>query len=835
MGSTLSSPDQHGGQGVPSGAATEERFATVLLLLVPDQSASRAAESELTAWSDRDWKRLLMDLPTDASSFLVRFERPWDAVIEDLHQWWTAARHRRVRSDEDPSSVLGYVGFTLLTLVSLRHSDEVRHGRTQADTAALPSTHDCEGICRPLVAEPVVRAAIRTLYGPQAGLGDDQALSRTATNERPAWKEWEKARFDELTFHRHGTTSFILTGTAEEVHGRASTYALKCLLHPFLRSASVVRSTDDYMAEYGQPTEKLKHVVRVWASSPNWILMDFVEGETLAEHLARRADEAPAARQSSLLRVMPKRFRDRMLRRRRASEERVVRVDLLEEVGRALLAALADLERVDLRHCDLSPSNIIVNADSGEYVLIDLGVNYLYVHAVAGQGGPDAGYVAPEVRRSGSGAYTSDLFSLGQLLVTAAAPKRHQDGFVPDSLYAETPILARFIEDLVDGEPTHRLSLFRPDPAEPLYPQLRTLLDEELAGVQAARNDRSTAPGLLADLVGLFRPLSGAPGSQWRLWKVRRRQGLYRDPSRGMHVRWLLFWAWLSGAAWYVAATIVLWWWARDLGWDWGNQAVTALSRLSGASPDTFPYLDDLRQPDYRVPDLVANLPARMVCLSFLLVCARYYQNLFAGLTPLVTGLGQGRLSRLAVLAEVHMRLATVVGLVLVVPTTLVQQAWWPVCTTIGMVVTSLCNWTCRRFAQTAVAEARKAGLSTVPSGRIAELEEFCRWAPSSTFYTFTVAVILVCMHLGVATDLPVYAAGVTLTNAVLFYGIKCSGNSAADVRAALGRACLAAERLRHTRHLVSSGPADAATSGPLSSPSRSPEYRARPQGTDLS
>ncbi|MGW0227980.1 protein kinase domain-containing protein [Actinopolymorpha singaporensis] len=790
------------------GTATEERFCTVLRLIFADQRDRRAAESELGSWGDQEWKQLLMDLPTDASSFLVRFERPWADVIDALHQWWTAARERTTPDELGTDLVLGFAGFTLLTLVSLRHSDEVRHARGTVGAASGASTHDCDGICKPLVAEPVVRAAIRTLYGPQAWLAGP-SVSQETTNARPTWQEWEKARFDELSFHRHGTTSFILAGTAEEVHGRASRFALKCLLCPFLRAASVVRSTYDYMAEYGLPTKKLRHVVRVWASSPNWILMDFVEGETLAEYLARRGAEAPA--RSGLLRLAPRRCRDLALERRRAAEERAVRVDLLENVGRELLAALADLERVGLRHCDLSPSNIIVNQDSAQFVLIDLGVNYLYVHAVAGQGGPDAGYVAPEVRRSGTGAYTSDLYSLGQLLITAAAPKRHHDGFVPDSLYAETPILARFIEDLVDGDPARRLSLFKPDPAEPLYPQLRILLDEELAGVQAARSDRSAAPGLLADLIGLFRPLSGAPGRQWGLWKVRRRQGLYRDTSRGMHVRWLLFWAWLSGAAWYVGATIVLWWWARDLGWEWGNQVVTALHRLTGASPDSFPYLDDLRQPDYRVPDLVTNLPARMVCLSFLLVCARYYQNLFAGLTPLTAGLGQGRLGKLALLAEVHMRLASVVGFVLVLPTTLIQQAWWPVCTTIGMIVTSLCNWTCRKFAQTAVAEARTSGLSTVPAGRIAALEEFCRWAPSSTFYTFTVAVILVCMQVGVATDLPVYAAGVTLTNLVLFYGVKCSGNSAADVRAALGRACLAAERLRYTRHLPNPADVDAA------------------------
>jgi hypothetical protein len=265
-----------------------------------------------------------------------------------------------------------------------------------------------------------------------------------------------------------------------------------------------------------------------------------------------------------------------------------------------------------------------------------------------------------------------------------------------------------------------------------------------------------------------------------------------------MHVRWLLLWSWISATAWYVAATIVAIWWLRDLGWDWGNHVITFLQRATGSPPDHFPYLDELRAADYPIPDLLGNLPVRLVGMSFLLVGARYYQNIFAGLTPRVTGLRQGRLSVLAVLAEIQMRMFSVNAFCLVLPPSLIQRDWWPLFTAAGIILTFLCNWTCLAFAQTALRRAEAAGLSTVPSGRIPGLEGFAGWAPTSAFYACAASVIGLFIYHEVVRDVYVYAGAVTAINVVIFYVIKCSGASAAGVRAALGRACLAAERLRY-------------------------------------
>ncbi|MDT3397498.1 hypothetical protein RKE29_12695 [Streptomyces sp. B1866] len=123
---------------------------------------------------------------------------------------------------------------------------------------------------------------------------------------------------------------------------------------------------------------------------------------------------------------------------------------------------------------------------------------------------------------------------------------------------------------------------------------------------------------------------------------------------------------------------------------------------------------------------------------------------------------------------------------------------WWPIFTGIGISAVFLINLACLAFAQSAIRHARAHGLSTVPSGRIAGLESFSQWTPSAGFYSAAVWTIGSLITVGLVGDVYVYSGAVTAINVVLFYAMKCSGASAAEVRVALGRACLAAERLRY-------------------------------------
>ncbi len=713
-------------------------------------------EEELLAWDSETWGQVLLHLPVEASAFRGEVEYSWESVTGQLDAWCQEFRTRPDTYRQRYLPLFGYLGLLLVTLVSLRHSYLYRYTRGRAEPGA--PTHDCAALCEPMLREPAVRDAIRALYAPAAPADDARAR-----------EEWDGIDFGSLRFHRHGTTSFILAGrSANAVQGHRRPLALKCILHPYLRVPAIVRATRSHLARYAVDDVELRHLAHVWASSGRWILMDFVPGETLAEYLQRQP------------------------------ERDGIRVDLLTDLGPKLFRAMIDLERVGLRHGDLSPSNIIVHRNAaGELslVLVDLGINHLYSHAVPGSDGPDVAYVPPEIRTGGAESDRSDVFSVGQLLIAVAgAPGRppERSALVPDACYAESTVLARFLEDLTDADPAHRLLIFRPDPALPRYPQLLTFFEEELAAVTAAREERQEG------LRGLLAPLSGAPGRARRMWAIRREQSLYRDPRRGMYVRWLMFWSWLSAVAWWGAATVVGYWWLRDIGWDWGNQPITVLQRITGSSEEEFPGLDALRADDYPIPDLVDSLPVRMVGLSFLVVGARFYQNVLAGLTPLATGPRQGRLSVLALLAEANMRLFAVLAAVLTLPPTLVQRDWWPIFTAVGVFLVFLCNLCCLSFARAAVRRARGAGLSTVPAGRITGLQEIGYWTASAGFYSFAVWSIGSLIYLGHVHDVHVYAGAVTAINIVIFYIRNCSGPTAADVRTALARACLAAERLRH-------------------------------------
>lgn len=770
---------------------------------VPAQGTAGSATREETAlceWGPEDWSRVLFALPFEAHSFSGEFEQSWETVIEQLTRWRTefAARPEPFRSEF--RAVGGYLGLLLLTLVSLAHSYQRRYDQGER----MP--HDCAALCVPAVEDPAVREAIRTLYAPDAPIPDVEGSADGDAATLDAWRDVDAGT---LRFHRHGTTSFILTGLPlRQAHGRRIPFALKCIVYPYLRVPTIVRATRDYRSSYGDVragedavTEALP-LARAWASSGRWILMDFVPGETLAEYLSRQQ-------------ARPR-----------------IRLDLLRDLGPRLLGVLDELDRCGLRHGDLSPSNIILSgpgsgpggatgAGGRRFVLIDLGVNYLYSHTVPGSGGPDAAFVAPEVRSETMvvDPRQADLYAVGQLLVAIGGGHRETAAAgasavtVPDPFYAETPLLARFVEDLTDRVPENRLLLFRPTPGERLYPQLLHFYEEELAAVEATR-----AQSAGTRFVRLYTPLAGAPRQQLQMWRIRRTQSLYHDPHRGMHVRWLLFFSWLSAAAWYVAAWVVITYWLRDLDWDWGNNYVTLLQRTNSAGEQELPLLDGLRLDGYTIPDNSANAPVRLVGMSFLLAGARYYQNLFAGLTPLVAGRGQGRLSRRALLAEVSMRLFTLIPAVLVLSTTLFHRDWWPICTAIGILSTALCNAACLVFARAAIAEARARQLGTVPQGRIAGLDALYSWTLTAGFYSVACWGIGLSIYAGTAKDVYIYAGSVAAINVVIFYIARCSGSAADEVRTILTRACLASERLRHLP-VPAATAAPARTSAPAAAP----------------
>lgn len=346
-------------------------------------------DRKLGSWSRDDWREVLLNLPTDRDTLIAQFETFWHVAISVLEQWCLRFKDRNEEQQRD-QRLFGFVGALVLTMISLQHSERRRSpklGMEEHPPSALDHAN-CAHTCQRLVRDAAVQDALRELYAPPWAAPGDMAV-----------EEWGSINFRTLEFHRHGTTSFILKGRIRQrLHGEVKTFALKCIIYPFLRIPWISRATRDYATIHNSGNCELEHLVRVWASSERWILMDFVPGKTLGERLD---SEFVPPRTGGL---------DATYFNRSGVTASGLRIDLIEKFGRELFLALADLEELGIQHNDLTPANIMVTeSDDGWEILrlIDLGVNYLYLHSTLGREGIDSAYIAPEVRAIGEQAQTS--------------------------------------------------------------------------------------------------------------------------------------------------------------------------------------------------------------------------------------------------------------------------------------------------------------------------------------------------------------------------------------------------------------------------------------------
>jgi hypothetical protein len=712
-------------------------------------------------WSVYDWRDILLDLPIDSSTFASQLEISWDVSISTLDSWtrqFAAPREERV---------LGYAGVLLLTLTSLRYSELRRAPWGEVSREARHA--ECLDSCHRLVKSAAVQAALAELYAPRMTDADSATVVR----------EWESIDPATLRFHKHGTTSFIVTGELKNpTHGQLPTFALKLIIYPFLRIPTIARATRGYASEFNLPTADLEHLVGVWASSGSWILMDFVPGQTLAERLE---SEFEADRAGGLDAKSP------------------IRLDLIAKFGKELFLALADLERLGKNHGDLTPSNIMVEERDGQerLRLIDLGVNYLYLRNMPGHGGVDAPYVAPEIRdiddQTETGFAKSDLYSLGQLIILLGSGSPAADGHVPTAFYAQAPLIARFIEDLIDADPRRRLLLFhaRHTPDGLPYDRLWTELTNEISAARTGVSGR----GWWSDIAALADPFFGTAWRLGRLWRERRKQGATREKSTGR----LFAWSVLSAICATLSSVLIGIWIRRTVGWDWDNDVIVALQRLFHARPDEFPIIDQLKVTGYDFPvNSDPHVAFGVLALTYTLVGVKYYQSLFASVTPLALGRGAGRLGVRAIAAEIGMRFWTIALVLMVLPPLIVQPLWWAMFGAAGATIVTICNWLAASFGQAVVKEGHRLRMSTVP-GRISGISLFLSWLPGNVLYAVLLWTIALLLHLRLAQDTIVYVSLISLVNVVQLYLIKCSIQGP-DICAGLGRACIAAERIRHLR-----------------------------------
>ncbi|MEW2624457.1 hypothetical protein [Streptomyces sp. NPDC048106] len=734
------------------------------------------------------WRRMLQDIPLDERSFDGRFGlNSRTETIEALKTWCLGHSARSAAEQARSADLFGFASLFLLTLLSLAESEAQR---SLPQAAAHPSrsgqtlTHDCDSVCGTLVAQSAVTAAICDVYSPRPSSGRD----RTHATVRSAAREWQAVERETLRFHRHGSTSMILRGTASTaVHGTRPPFALKLILYPFTRIQTITHATREYAETYDTSSTGSQHLVHVWASFDSWILMDFIRGKTLAETLREETEQEPES----------------------TGDIRSIRLDRLKRYGVLLFEALEELQRIaeeapphsGIRgvHADLSPSNVIMSETDGAFKLIDLGRNYLYTHAITGTTGVESSFIAPEVKAGDSEIARADLYSLGQLLILFGCGRASTDGVVPDVFYMRALLLARLFEDLIDANPDRRLLIFSEGQGSDFsFAALKKRFLAELEMVQAAEQSEGELrvdTGWSA-LRELLRPLAGDPGREWRLWRMRRHQGVQQTVNRMLFTNWLFAWSLIAAAAWAITNTTVITWLFRDMDLDWGNKAIELVQHATH-HPNGLPVVDSWRNSDYHLPDLRANLPARMVGLSYALAAPKYYEVLFSGLTPLVIGRRAGSASWIALAAEVVMRIMAVAPCTLVMTATLIEPRWWPINSAIGQGLTWLANFVTLAYIRSVIARSRQLRLSTVPAddSKITGYLSFSQWAPTSLFYATAVITIGSFVYVNLLHDEWVYALAVTSTNVFLFYVIKC-GIGGPAIRVTMARTCLAAERI---------------------------------------
>ncbi|MBV8539813.1 MAG: hypothetical protein JO364_20045 [Pseudonocardiales bacterium] len=753
-------------------------------------------------------RRLISAIPLDKLSFQLEAGIQRTEAIRLLSRWCRSFIGDRLEDFGDGASEMhGFLSVLLITLITMEEGASSPRGSRndvldgefrEASGNRATSRHNCEETCQALTMVPSVRSALLALYAPD-DLNPAQLSPVDLEQKNNAAEGWERLRADSLKFHCHGSTSFILRGLPKWSPGGRTKFALKCVLLPYSNVPVIASKTESYATDHNSLDDEgysVQHMVQVWASTARWILMDFVEGFTLSEETER------------LKRDLPRSVRGRRMQRVPLAGN--VRLDLIRILGLPLLGALGELHRAGKRHDDLSPTNIIVRRrtsvdDRYEYdvTFIDFGRNYLYTRVTGGREGPDATFVAPEVCSNEADVVGADQYSLGRILIALGGVGENRDGTIPDRFYGQTPLIARVIEDLIDQKPERRLLIFGAvSKAGDIYGCLQEVLKQELDVTQAELEPDSglreyavpcAKESLGSSLASLF-PLSRESQKRRRTYRVRKEQRVLSDPRRSMHARWLLVFSMLAAFNYLITASVCISWFWRDLGFGILSPPVHVVMRLIGVDSNGIPIIDDLRQSDYQLGRVGENFPARMVGLSFSLAGARYYQNIFSGITTRIArspALG-GAISR--VVTEVAIRAMAIWGSWLILAANLVQVRWWTLATAIGYTGVLVANVSSARFAKKHIDMARECGLSTVPLShqKITGLDGYRQWGSSVFFYSSTVWVFAILIDMGVLRDVYVYATMVALVNVVMFYIIKTGANSL-DIRTGLNRCFLAA------------------------------------------
>ncbi|WP_188194123.1 protein kinase domain-containing protein [Nonomuraea sp. SYSU D8015] len=674
----------------------------------PEQQTRQLAEQDETS-TQKGTETFLNDILDHISNY----------EMEHRTDFMTACDDARLRSASRPGSLLH--GVISLVCVTVKLLDRRFKSPDQA------AQHEADEYCAELFADPWLKEAIRVIYRPANKV-------RQSTESRT----WDNIDFSSIEYHKAGTTSFILKGRGSQAVNEAGvrpSLAIKCVLFPWNKLAAIARATDTYAATYGSD-EITSVVVKPISSSDRWVVMPFQEGETLGEHLAAFEAGEPTM---------------------------AARLKKAQQVATKLTAALhllaggapVDPKNTRSQHLDLSPNNVILDKETAEVRLIDLGINHLYSRQVGISEHDDSVYIAPEIKNRRPESVTADAYSLGIILMEILAGSPPRDGRTPDEIWTTSPVLGRVLEDLIDERPERRL-LLRPETEEFAFDTLGEHLDFYFALVQQESEVQESEFGRP---FAKYAPTSREVATQFKQVLSWRKLG-ERRPRREEYL--LLFSVMATAAWWFIAAK-------------------TALLKL-----------DDLLTGEVDLEEFVADagLAANIIAFSQGLVAAKYYQTIFARLSVRVI---PGRLARTA---EVLMRSMALVAVPTTILSTFSEELYWTwpwTCAASALAVTA-CNGVTLRLATQTIRASRKE-FSTIPERGKVFARGYEQWWWTMLIYAILIIILASGVSAGLLQDIWAYVfIGVVVTVGV-HYVSKCVGAGPA-VRGSLARAFFAGERM---------------------------------------
>lgn len=551
----------------------------------------------------------------------------------------------------------------------------------------------------------------------------------------------------EKELYRVGTTSYIIN--------LKSVWILKIIKPQFFNNLGIISATQDYINKYPVTS----YAPKIHASDKRFIIMDFVEGVTLREHLQRYFHDVSGWGYSQA--------------------EKIAEV---KSIISHLCHALKSYEEVGIQHFDLSPDNIILRDKDRNPVLIDFGVNYLLVERIglSCDFASAQSYIAPELQKNLKGTARSDVYSLGIILLEMLSQKKMESQWISthlDYAWSKFPDYARIIEEMIDGNQANRFF----DVEEGNEKEIYDLITNRVASATQIYNEvylrkRPSWQRIVESLpVFLF-------GNTRRVIElIRRFLKLRSDREAHPDVRRLTAWALLTEMMHIIIITLFTLFVIDDLG------VAEFLTRLGLFTLVGGGYISAAIH-RFNHGTWIQNLPGRLVGLSFSILAAQYYLNIFSTISA----------RRLSKITEYCLRLNAFCFSLPILWAIIYNPQDWPLCSAIGLFFVGANNFFSYHTAKTAYNKIQKEFVIP-PSASVEDfLNEYRTWWVGILWYVIVLLFAQIVIHRGLAKDIWIYAIVVSLVvNILMLYKNACT-NKAPVIRGGLMRLFSGFERVKN-------------------------------------